>query len=186
MSRNRNNNFKKTKKELHVLNDKIRYNRVRLIGDNIEPEVMDIHKAREIAQDMNMDLMLVTDKGNPPVVKICDYNKFLYQEKKRKKEQEQKQKDHNKDLKEIRFTPNISQHDIDVKKKKIIEFLQNGHKVKLEVRKIYGNGNRLIHLKESSEKILLSIAVDLEDICKADSLPKFSGRNMSMVISPKK
>lgn len=183
---NRRNNFKRNNEPKHILNDRIRFKEVRLVGDDIESTVMSIDDAREMAEREGLDLMLVTEKGNPPVVRLCDYQKFLYQEKRKQKEMEQKQKEHNKDMKEMRFTPNISEHDIEVKKKKIIEFLESGHKVKMEVRKIYGRGERLNHLKESSEKILLKITVDLEDISKADSLPKLNGRNMSMILSPKK
>ena len=186
MSRNNNKNFRTVKKELHIINDRIRFDRIRLIGDDIDGEIMSISEARKLAEEKQLDLMLVTDKGNPPVVRICDYQKFLYQEKKKKKEQEQKQKVSNKDLKEIRFTPNISQHDIEVKKKKIQKFLEDGHKVKLDVRKIFGRGDRLNHLKETSEKILLTITVDLEKVGKPDGLPQFSNRNMVMVLSPKK
>lgn len=175
---NRNDNRNKPK---HILNDSIRHRTVRLIGDDIESSVMDIESAREIAEQRELDLMLVTDRGNPPVVRLCNYQKFLYQEKKKKKDQEQKQKLSNKDLKEMRFSPTISSGDIDVKVSKITKFLEKGHKVKLDMR----FKGRMIQHKEIGEKVLLNIAVDLEEISKPDNLPKLSGRSMIMVLSPK-
>ena len=175
-----NNNRKNNTK--HILNDQIRYRTVRLIGDEYESEVVDIETARKIAEGRNLDLMLVTDEGNPPVVRMCNYQKFLYQEKKRKKDQDQKQKLSNKELKEIRFSPTISSGDVDVKVKKITEFLEKGHKVKLDMR----FKGRMIQHKDIGEKVLLNIVVELEEIAKPDSMPKLSGRSMTMILTPKK
>jgi translation initiation factor IF-3 len=182
MGKNPRNNYNNNIKPKHILNDRITFNKVRLIGDNIEPKILNIEQARKIADDMNLDLMLVTDKGNPPVVRIVDYQKFLYQEKKKKEEQDKKQREHNKEMKEMRFSPNISEHDLETKQKKVEKFLKDGHKVKLDMR---FKGRMMQNNKDVGESILLKMALELEDVSKPDSLPKVNGRNMFMILSPK-
>jgi translation initiation factor IF-3 len=178
------NKYKREKQsESHILNNRIRHEKIRLIGDDVDPEVMDIKKARHIAEEKGLDLMLVTDKGNPPVVRLCDYKKFLYQEKKKKQDQDKKNKENNKEMKEMRLSPNISDHDLEIKKRKVEEFLKNGHKVKVDMR---FKGRMIQNNKETGEAILLRIALDFEEIAKPDNLPKMNGRNMNMILSPKK
>ena len=156
---------------------------MRLISDIGEPVVTTIEKARELATQRSLDLMLVSDKADPPVVRLCDYNKFLYKEKKKKEEQLKNNKKNNKPMKEMRFTHNISEHDVEIKLNKVEEFLKDGHKVKLEVRKIFGrNAN---YIRSEAEKLLLNIAVKLEDLGVPTGLPKGSGNSMSMIINPK-
>lgn len=191
MKKNNNSNYNsnssnktqnKSTDKKHLLNDEIRFHQVRVTGDDIESKVVSIDVARNMALEMNMDLMLLTSESNPPVVKICDYKKFLYQQKKKKKEQENNQRKNNKELKEVRFSPNISNGDIETKTKKIKEFIEKGHKVKLDMR----FKGRMINHKELGEKVLLNIVVDLEDISKPDDLPKLNGKSMIMILSPKK
>jgi translation initiation factor IF-3 len=183
MNKYKNNNFQKRNKPKHILNDRIRYKEIRLISDMSEPIVTSIDKAKSLAKEKGLDLMLVSDKANPPVVRLCDYKKFLYKEKKKKEEQLKNNKKNNKTMKEMRFTPNISDHDVEVKLSKVKEFLKDGHKVKLEVRKIFGRNAD--YKREESKKLLLSIAVKLEDIAVPNGLPKGNGSMMSMIVNPK-
>jgi translation initiation factor IF-3 len=171
----------------HRINQTIRVPKVRLVGDNVENpgNVVDTAYAKQLAESMELDLVEISPNAEPPVVKILDYKKFLYEEKKRKKEQEKKSKENNKDLKEIRFTPNIGENDVNVKKKKIEEFLKDGHKVKLTVR-YKGRELGIANTKSKGELILLSIAEDLSEICKVVEMPKLQGRNMYMNLAPKK
>tara|TARA_R110000772_G_scaffold2410_4_gene8560 strand:+ start:40201 stop:40743 length:543 start_codon:yes stop_codon:yes gene_type:complete len=166
------------KKRKHLLNDEIKFHLVRLSG---ESDTTTMIKVRELAELKDLDIMLVTDKGDPPIVQICDYNKYLYKQKKIKKDLENKQRKSNKELKEIRFSPNISIKDIETKVKKITEFIKQGHKVKLDMR---FKGRSIVY-KDNGEQVLLKIAIDLEDISKPINMPKLSGRSMSMILSPK-
>lgn len=170
---NKKGNFKK-----HLLNDEIKFDIVRISG---ETDVTSIERVREIAELQQLDIMLVTDKSTPPIVMICDYNKFLYKQKKIQKDLINKQKKSTKDLKEIRLTPNISNGDIETKSKKIREFLKKGHNVKLSVK---FKGRMIIH-KEIGEETLLKIIVDLEDISKPSDLPKMIGKSMNVILIPK-
>mgnify|MGYP003629990732 CR=1 FL=1 len=170
-------NRQRNKKD-HLLNDEIRFNTVRLSG---QADITNMVKVRELADIQELDIMLVTDKSNPPIVQICDYNKYLYKQKKIQKDLINKQKKNTKDLKEIRFTPNISERDIEVKTDKIKEFLTKGHNVKLSM-KFKG---RMIVYKDKGKEVLLRIAVDLEDISKPNDLPKLIGKSMNMILNPK-
>ena len=158
-----------------ILNDKIYHKTVRLIGDNIEPEIMSINKARQIQKETLLDLLLVTSDANPPVVKLCDYNKEIY---KKSKAQKQAKKTV---LKEVRISPNISNGDLETKMKKIKEFLSKKNKVKITML----FKGRAIYHKEIGERLLLSLIVDLEDIAKPDNMPKLIGKSMNVILSPK-
>lgn len=169
---------KKTNTREHLLNDEIKYNVVRLSG---EPDTTNMERVRELADLQGLDIMLVTDKSNPPIVQICDYNKFLYKQKKIQKDLINKQRKNTKDLKEVRFTPNISKNDIEVKTNKIKEFLIKGHNVKLSM-KFKG---RMIVYKDMGKEVLLKIAIDLEGISKVNGLPKMVGSSMNMILNSK-
>lgn len=156
---------------------------VRLIGDNISNpgEVITLQKALSIADGMNLDLLEISPNANPPVVRICDYQKYIFDENKRKKDLEKKQ--NNKDMKQMEFTPNISPNDLSTKERKIREFLEDGHKVKLVMKT---KGREIYLSKDKCFEILLKIANNLTNIAKAESMPTQSGNQMTIIIAPKK
>ena len=163
-----------------LVNEEIRSRTVRLVGDNIEnPGVFNIDAARRMAQDMELDLVMISDKADPPVCKIIDYQKFLYQQK--KKQKEIKANAQKVVVKEIRFGPNTDEHDYNFKLKHAENFLEDGAKVKAYV---FFKG-RSILFKEQGEILLLRFAQDLEEIGKVEQLPKLEGKRMIMLISPK-
>ncbi len=153
---------------------------VRLVGDNVETGVYPIEEAIKIADGLELDLVEISPTAVPPVCKIIDYQKFLYQQK--KKEKEQKAKTAKVVLKEIRFGPQTDEHDYNFKLKHAIEFLKEGCKVKAYV---FFKG-RSILFKEQGEVLLLRFANDLEEYAKVDSLPKLEGKRMILMLSPKK
>lgn len=165
----------------HRINEKIRgVKEVRLVGDNIEPGIYTIDKALQIAEDQELDLVEIAPTAVPPVCKIVDYQKFLYQQ--RKKEKENKAKSTKIDVKEIRFGPQTDDHDYNFKLKHAIKFLQDGDKVKAYV---FFKG-RSILFKEQGEVLLLRFANDLEEYAKVDQLPQLEGKRMIIMFSPKK
>lgn len=184
MIKNIKNKSKKVE-DAHRINDRIRIDEVRLVGDNVNNpgEVIKTYKALELAKSMELDLVEISPSAKPPVVKILDYKKFLYEEKKHKKELEKKQKETNKPIKEIRLTPNISDNDLNTKKKKLEEFINDGHKVKLVIR-YKGREMYVSNAKERGEILLLQIAETFSDNAKVEALPKLQGKNMFMTLSP--
>lgn len=175
----------KTNDEFHRINDRITNREVRLVGDNIPNagDVVSIIEAKKLASELNLDLVEINSNSFPSICKILDYKKFLFEEKKKKKEMDKKQKQTNKDLKEVQFRPNIGDSDIEVKKKKIVEFLEKGHKVKISMR---FKGREIQNSKEKGELIMLTIANDVIDIAKVESMPLLTKLVMTMMISPKK
>lgn len=167
-------------KEQHVINERIRAREVRLVGDNVEPGIYPIEKARRIAEDLELDLVEITAQADPPVCRIIDYQKFLYQQKKRQKEQ--KQKAAKVVVKEIRFGPQTDDHDYNFKLKHAQGFLKEGSKVKAYV---FFRG-RSILFKEQGEVLLLRFANDLEDLGKVEQMPVLEGKRMIIMISPLK
>ncbi len=154
---------------------------VRLVGDNIEnPGIFDLRDALRIADEMELDLVEISPKAEPPVCKIIDYSKFLYQQK--KKQKEMKAKTVKVVIKEIRFGPNTDEHDFNFKLKHAEKFLKEGAKVKAFV---FFKG-RSILFKEQGEILLLKLATALEDVGSVEQLPKLEGKRMTMYISPKK
>ncbi len=153
---------------------------MRVVGDNIEKDgVMSIEEARKIADDKELDLVLIAEKADPPVCKVIDYQKFLYQQK--KKQKEIRAKAQKVVVKEIRFGPNTDEHDYNFKLKHAEKFLTDGAKVKAFV---FFKG-RTILFKEKGEILLLRFAQDLEEYGKVEQLPKLEGKRMIMFISPK-
>lgn len=150
------------------------------MGDNVEQGVFPIEEAMKIADDLELDLVEISPTAVPPVCKIVDYQKFLYQQK--KKEKEQKAKTAKVVLKEIRFGPQTDEHDYNFKLKHAIGFLKEGCKVKAYV---FFKG-RSILFKEQGEMLLLRFANDLEEYAKVDSLPVLEGKRMIVMLSPKK
>ena len=167
-------------KEQHVINERIRAREVRLVGDNVEPGIYPIEKARRIAEDLELDLVEITAQADPPVCRIIDYQKFLYQQKKRQKEQ--KQKAAKVVVKEIRFGPQTDDHDYNFKLKHAIGFLKEGSKVKAYV---FFRG-RSILFKEQGEVLLLRFANDLEEYGRLESMPVLEGKRMTIMMAPLK
>ena len=170
---------KKVKDE-HAINDEIKAPEVRLVGDNVEEGIYPIHKALKIADDLELDLIEIAPMAQPPVCRIMDYQKFVYQQRKRLKEQ--KAKSTKVVVKEIRFGPQTDDHDYNFKLKHAIEFLKEGSKVKSYV---FFKG-RSILFKEQGEVLLLRFANDLEEYAKVDQMPVLEGKRMTIMLSPKK
>lgn len=161
------------------INDEIRATQVRLVGDNIaEPGVYSIAQAMKMADEMELDLVEITAKADPPVCKILDYQKYLYQQKKKAKEM--KQNSTKIVIKEIRFGPNTDEHDFQFKLKHAQEFLNEGSKVKASV---FFRG-RSIQFADQGEKLLLRFAVELEEFGRAEHMPQLEGKRMIMMIAP--
>ena len=167
-------------KELYRTNEKIRVKEVRLVGENVEQGVYSIQDALRIAEEQELDLVEISPNAVPPVCRITDYQKFLYQQKKRLKEQ--KAKSTKVVVKEIRFGPQTDDHDYNFKLKHAKGFLEEGAKVKAYV---FFKG-RSILFKEQGEVLLLRFANDLEDYAKVDQLPVLEGKRMIIQLSPKK
>ena len=150
------------------------------MGDNVEMGVYPLVKAKEIASGLELDLVEISPNANPPVCKIIDYKKFLYEQKKREKVL--KAKAAKIVLKEIRFGPQTDEHDYEFKKKHAIKFLEEGAKLKDFV---FFKGSSII-FKEQGQILLLRLAQELEAYGKVEQLPKLEGKRMIMLINPKK
>ncbi|HOO83422.1 MAG TPA: translation initiation factor IF-3 [Prolixibacteraceae bacterium] len=163
------------------MNYQIRVPEVRLVGDNIEEQgVYPTQKALKMADEMDLDLVEISPKANPPVCKIIDYQKFLYQQK--KKQKEMKANAVKVVVKEIRFGPNTDEHDYQFKLRHAQNFLKDGAKVKAYV---FFKG-RSILFKEQGEILLLKFAQELEELGTLEQMPKLEGKRMIIFISPKK
>lgn len=167
------------KEDPHRINEKIRIPQIRLVGENVETGVYPTQEALKIAQDQELDLVEISPKADPPVCKICDYKKFLYQQK--KKQKEIKNKTVKVVIKEIRFGPNTDDHDFNFKLNHAKKFLEEGSKVKAYV---FFKG-RTIVFKDRGEILLLKFAQELEEIGKVELMPKMEGKKMNMIIAPK-
>jgi len=164
----------------HRINDRIRgVQEVRLVGDNVEQGIYSFKEAMRLADDQNLDLVEISASANPPVCRILDYQKFLYQQK--KKQKEQKANSAKVTVKEIRFGPQTDEHDYQFKLKHAIGFLQEGSKVKAYV---FFRG-RSILFKEQGEELLSRFCVDLEEYGKPDKVPTLEGKRMIVMLSPK-
>lgn len=170
----------RTAKDPYYTNEQIRAREVRLVGDNVEQGIYPIEKALQIAQSQELDLIEISPTADPPVCKILDYQKFLYQQRKRQKEQ--KAKATKVVVKEIRFGPQTDDHDYNFKLKHAQGFLKEGSKVKAYV---FFRG-RSILFKEQGEILLLRFANDLEELGKVEQMPVLEGKRMTIMISPLK
>lgn len=168
------------KQNPHAINEQIRAREVRLVGDNVEQGIYPIEKALRIARDLELDLIEISPNAEPPVCRVLDYQKFLYQQKKRLKEQ--KAKATKVVVKEIRFGPQTDDHDYNFKLKHAIGFLKEGSKVKAYV---FFRG-RSILFKEQGEVLLLRFANDLEEYGKVEMMPVLEGKRMTIMLSPLK
>lgn len=164
----------------YKVNEQIRAREVRIVGEGFESRVVPLREALQIADDMELDLVLISPNATPPVCRIVDFSKFIYQLKKKQKEAKAKQT--MIDVKEIRFGPQTDEHDYQFKLRHAIGFLQNGDKVKAYV---FFRG-RSILFKEQGEKILARFADDLEEYGKLEQAPVLEGKRMTIFISPKK
>lgn len=174
-----NPRFKKEQQQEHRTNYMIKVPEVRLVGDNVTPGIFSTHEAMKIAQSLELDLVEISPGANPPVCKVIDYNKFLYEEKKKKKEMKAKSK--TSEVKEIRFTPNTDDHDFEFKVKHAEKFLLEGDKVKAHVQ----FKGRAIMFKERGELLLLKFADRLKDVGALEGLPKMEGKRMLVMFAPK-
>ena len=153
---------------------------MRLVGDNVEVGVYSLGKAKALAEDLELDLVEISPNATPPVCKIIDYKKFVYEQKKREKAL--KAKATKVTIKEIRFGPNTDDHDYQFKKKHAIKFLQDGAKLKAYV---FFKGRSIIY-KDQGQILLLRLAQELEEYGKVEQMPKLEGKRMIMFIAPKK
>lgn len=167
-------------KSRYRVNEQIHVREVRVVGDNIASTVMPTHQAIALAQRENLDLVEISPNANPPVCRLIDYSKFLYQQKKHQKEMKAKQV--KIDVKEIRFGPQTDDHDYNFKLKHAKEFLSDGNKVKAYV---FFKG-RSILFKEQGEVLLLRFASDLEEYGKVEQMPVLEEKRMTLFIAPKK
>jgi translation initiation factor IF-3 len=174
-----NPRFRKEQQQEHRTNQMIRVPEVRLVGDNIEPGIFPLADALKMAQEQQLDLVEISPGANPPVCKIIDYNKFLYDEKKKKKEMKAKSK--TSEVKEVRFTPNTDDHDFEFKCKHAEKFLLDGNKVKAHVQ----FKGRAIMFKERGELLLLKFADRLKDVGALEGMPKMEGKRMLVMFAPK-
>lgn len=167
-------------KNNYRINEQIRSREVRLVGDDVESTVMPTHKAIQLAEQKGVDLVEISPNAQPPVCRLIDYSKFLYQRKKRQKELKAKQV--KIEVKEIRFGPQTDEHDYNFKLKHAKDFLTEGDKVKAYV---FFRG-RSILFKEQGEVLLLRFANDLEEYGKVEQMPVLEGKRMIIFIAPKK
>ncbi|SRR6056297_173255 len=182
MARPGGRNFRRDRRPepQHKVNERIRAAQVRVVGENVsEPGVYSLSEALKIADGLDMDLVEISPNADPPVCRVVDYQKFLYQQK--KKQKEMKAKTTKIVVKEIRFGPNTDDHDYEFKMKHAQKFLEDGAKVKAFV---FFKG-RTILFKEKGEILLLRLAQDLEDVAKVEQLPRLEGKRMTMFLTPK-
>lgn len=168
------------KEDPNRINERIRVPKIRLVGEGREPEVMATEDALKIAQEEDLDLVEISPKADPPVCKVMDYKKFLYNQK--KKEKELKAKQSKVVIKEIRFGPNTDDHDFNFKLEHAKKFLSDGSKVKAFV---FFRG-RTIVFKDRGEILLLRFAQELSELGTLEQMPKLEGKRMTIMINPKK
>ena len=171
--------FPRQRRNLHRINNDITHTEVRLVGKDIEPGVYSRDKALALADEKGLDLVEISPKAIPPVCRIIDYKKFLYEKK--KKEKELKSRTAKAVLKEIRFTPNTDDHDFEFKMKHAMRFLLDGAKVKAYVQ--FKGRNMLF--QDRGELLLLRLAQELDEVSTIDEMPKLQGRRMFLFLSPK-
>ena len=162
------------------INNQIRAKEVRLVGDNVEQGIYPIGQARRIAEDQQLDLVEIAPNAEPPVCRVLDYQKYLYQQKKKAKEMKANQTQIQ--VKEVRFGPQTDDHDYNFNLKHAIGFLEDGNKVKASV---FFRG-RSIMFKDQGELLLLRFASDLESYAMVEQMPAMEGKRMGMLFSPKK
>lgn len=170
----------RSKFDPHKINNKITSQEVRLVGDNIEQGVYSTGEALQMAREQELDLVEISPNAKPPVCKIMDYRRFLYEQKKKKKELKATQT--KMLVKEIRFGPNTDDHDVEFKRKHAEKFLMEGSKVRAYV---FFKGRTIVH-KERGELLLLQFVEKLSHISKLEQLPKMEGKKMIIMLAPDK
>jgi translation initiation factor IF-3 len=169
------------KEDPHRINEKIRdVTTVRVVGEGVEQGLFSIEKALEIAKEAGLDLVEIVPNADPPVCRVVEYKKFLYEQK--KKQKEMKSKATKVVVKEIRFGPHTDDHDFNFKKNHAIKFLEAGAKVKAYVM----FRGRTIVFKQQGEILLLKFAQEVEEVGKVEQLPLLEGKRMFMLLAPKK
>jgi translation initiation factor IF-3 len=169
------------KEDPHRINEKIRdVTNVRVVGEGVEQGLFSIEKALEIAKEAGLDLVEIVPNADPPVCRVVEYKKFLYEQK--KKQKEMKSKATKVVVKEIRFGPHTDDHDFNFKKNHAIKFLEAGAKVKAYVM----FRGRTIVFKQQGEILLLKFAQEVEEVGKVEQLPLLEGKRMFMLLAPKK
>jgi len=168
------------KKNQYRINEQIRVPEVRIVGDDIESKVVNTKSAIQMAENMGVDLVEISPNANPPVCRLIEYSKFLYQQKKKAKEMKAKQV--KVEIKEIKFGPQTAEADYNFKLRHAKEFIEEGNKVKAYV---FFKG-RSILFKEQGEVLLLRLANDMEEIAKVENMPLLEGKRMSIMLAPKK
>jgi translation initiation factor IF-3 len=176
---NFNRGYRRRLEPEHRINERIRVPKVRVVGENIQSDVYSTDEARKMARGMGLDLVEISPNADPPVCRIVDYNKFLYEKK--KKDKEIKAKSAKSEVKEIRFTPNTDEHDFDFKSKHAEKFLKDGNKVKAYVQ----FRGRAILFKDRGELLLLKFAERLGEFGQLESMPKMEGKRMLAIFAPK-
>jgi len=174
-----NPRFQRQQEPEHRINDRIRVPQIRLVGDNIEVGVYNTQDALKIAADQGLDLVEISPTADPPVCKVIDYKKFLYEKK--RKEKEMKANSKQSEIKEIRFTPGTDDHDFDFKAKHAEKFLQDGNKVKAYVQ----FKGRAIMFQDRGQLLLLKFAERLAEVGALESMPKLGGKRMFAIFQPK-
>ncbi|MEX2602212.1 MAG: translation initiation factor IF-3 [Balneolaceae bacterium] len=161
------------------VNEEIRANTVRIIKPDEGHEIVDLERALQIAESFKMDLVEVAPDGDPPVCKVIDFGKFMYEKK--KKEKEAKKKQHTMQVKELRFRPNTDDHDLEFKTRHARDFLTDGDKVKATVQ---FRGRDMLYTEKGKE-LLVNFAEELSDISEIENQPSMEGRRMIMILTPK-
>ena len=171
--------FRGRVKDPHRINKYIIADPIRLVGDNVEQGIVALDVALKAAVEQELDLVEVSPNAKPPVCKVLDYRKFLYEQKKKAKELKATQT--KTDIKEIRFGPNTDEHDVNFKLKHATKFIEEGHKVRAYV---FFRGRSIV-FKERGELLLLQFAEKLQEVAKLEQLPKMEGKKMIIVLAPK-
>ncbi len=169
---------RRVRKKQHRINEEISASFVRIVGENIESKIISLEEALSTARSKNLDLVEISPNIDPPVCKVIDYKKFIYDQK--KKQKVIKKKSIKVIIKELRFGPNTEEHDFNFKLNHAKKFLTDGAKVKAFV---FFRGRTII-FKEKGEILLLKLAQELEDLGVVEIMPKLEGKKMTMVIAP--
>ena len=176
-----NKNVKDDLSSRFKVNDEIKYHgKVRLIGDDFETMIMDISDARKFAEEREMDLVEIQTKSETPIVRVCNYEKMLYNLKKEQKEQKQRNKA--KPLKDIQLSVNIAKHDLETKANNAKKFIADGSKVRV----ILTMRGREMSRREENKKSILEFIVMMEDVAVPETQPKDEGNRTTVILKPKK
>src|SRR3954451_24688177 len=174
-----NPRFNRQPEPEHRIKDRIKVPQVRLVGDNVQVGIYPIEEAKRIAREQELDLVEISPNADPPVCKVIDYKKFLYEKK--RKEKEMKSNAKQSEVKEIRFTPGTDDHDFDFKAKHAEKFLKEGNKVKCYVQ----FRGRAIMFQDRGQVLLLKFAERLAEVGMLESMPKMEGKRMLAMFAPK-